>query len=237
VNTLLAQAPAAAQKPAPASDSSTQLALAQPSSVAAPKPPTLAKVGDNWTYELVEGGKRKGDTITMKVAAIEGDRLQETMTRASVRGFGATRTFKPGFDPEAGIQETELPGSFFLLEFSPYITAEGAPPLGKEWKNVAVDLTLKGSGSLRVRTAMNIRVIGEERVRVPAGEFRTVRVEAQSRAYLEARKDGSEPSVVLTYWYSPEVRRAVKVSSKTFAPSGRPDPENTLELAGYQQSR
>jgi hypothetical protein len=49
-----------------------------------------------------------------------------------------------------------------------------------------------------------LRVRGEERVKVPAGKFNAVKIEARSDARGPAR-------FLLTYWYAPDIKRIVKM--------------------------
>src|SRR4029453_13568073 len=108
LNTLLAQAPPPSQTPATA-NAPAQVALAPPSGVSASPPGAVARVGDNWTYDLVEGGwtKRRVGTVTITVTALDGDQIWDRVTRAEFRRFGVIRDFKVGFDPQAGLRETE----------------------------------------------------------------------------------------------------------------------------------
>jgi hypothetical protein len=58
--------------------------------------------------------------------------------------------------------------------------------------------------------AATIRVVGLERVSVPAGSFDTFKVEVSGR-YRQKRDDGRRGSGTFknVYWYSPEVKREV----------------------------
>ena len=71
--------PLAASAPMPpasgATSASTQVALAQPGGISMPRS-VAAKVGDNWTYGLIENGKRQVDMVTVVVAAVEGDQIR-----------------------------------------------------------------------------------------------------------------------------------------------------------------
>ena len=234
MNTLLAQAPAPGRKPSPAT-SPTQVALAQPSAVVSGSASTIARVGDVWSYDLLMNGRRQKDKLTITVTGVEGDRIEERVTRTGFRSFGAARTFKAGFDPSQVPQETLLPGGSYLFEFSPYIAAAGVPGPGREWKDIPVEISFGGfDGSARTRTTLTVQAVAEERVRVPAGEFSTVRVEAKTPRINQSWRT---VGLTLTYWYSPELRRTVKMSRRLFSSYGNDGGEDTLELAGYQAAK
>jgi hypothetical protein len=140
------------------------------------------------------------------------------------------RSFRGGFDPEAPFQDAALPGQYFLVEFSPYLFPADAPPVGKEWPKLEREITLNKNPPQRVRMPLTMRVLGKETLQVPAGEFGTVVLEARGRSAA-----GDE--VIFTYWYSPEVRRAVKIRRReTSGPAGKGSDES-FELVGFQQTK
>ena len=216
-----------------AANALTQVAMAQPST-ATPASASVARTGDSWTYNLLENGKKVIDTVTMTITEADDNRILDKITRGNARSFGAARIFRPGFNPDASFQETELPGKYMLVEFSPYIAAANVPALGAEWTNLDADLTLRDSNGSKVRVSMSIRAAVEEHVRVPAGEFNTMRIEARGK-----RSDATSDSqnFLLTYWYSPEVRRPVKISLRQPSKLGGNSSSDVLELLGYHQSR
>jgi hypothetical protein len=238
MDTLLAQAPASGRKSA---NAPTQVALATPSSIATPASTALARVGDTWTYNLMEGGwnKRLIGSVTITVTAVDAERIQEKVTRADYRSFGIARTFKTSFDPADGIQEIALPGKYFLVEFSPYTTAAGIPKPGGEWKEVEAEVTVYvGPVAPRVRTLLSVRAVGEERVRVPAGEFSTVKVEVKSRPITVFALDlRATANLELNYWYSPDIRRVVKISRNQFSSFNATTGNYDFELASFQSAK
>jgi hypothetical protein len=210
----------------------TQVALAQPSSVASPAQPSIVRVGDSWIYE-VRTGKRNADTLTITVTTVDGDRIHEKVTRGNARGFSATRTFKAAFDATEPFQELELPGGLLLIEFAPYSAPGGGPPLNQEW-GLTAKLSAAGGRTFKATTRMDMRVVGEERIRVPAGEFNAVRVQARSgRLFME---QGNSNEVVCTWWYSKEMRRVVKFSrQEIYTENASRGTLDTFELASYRQ--
>ncbi len=233
----LAEARMSAAKPQPrpsspaAAAAPAQVALAQPGGMSKPRS-IAAKVGDNWTYSLIENGKRQVDMVTVAITAVDGDQVQEAVNRVAVRQSATTRTFSARFDPQAAFQEVELPGKYLLVEFSPYFLIAEPPRTGTEWSSPEADLTLDKAAAQRVRTRMSVRVLGQERIQVPAGEFTATRIEARSATGTAADRD-----VVYTYWYSADVRRTIKISRRQLGAGGGKGSEETLELLGFQQTR
>jgi hypothetical protein len=218
-------------KPQAAKPSSppTQVALAEPVSVAQSSRP-LVKVGDTWTYGLIDSRKRQLDLVTVSVMNVRGDQIEETVNRVGVRQTGVVRTFRGGFDPEAALNSAELPGQYFLVEFSPYLFAADIPQPGKEWPKLDREVTLNKNPPQRVRLPMTMRVVGKETIQVPAGEFSTVRLEARG-------KSPAGDEVVFTYWYSPDVRRAVKISRRETLVAPGKSTEESFDLVGFQQTK
>ena len=139
------------------------------------------------------------------------------------------------FDPQQPAQETPLPGGVYLVEFSPYIPAAGVPGAGKDWENVPVELTFSGAyDKQKHQTSATVRAVAEERIRVPAGTFNTVRVEVETRKMNLSWKS---TWLVLTYWYSPERRRTVKISWRLYSTYAIDNTEDMLELVSFQPGK
>jgi hypothetical protein len=232
MNSLLAQAPA--PKPKATISPPTQVAIAEPSKAALPRSDSIVQVGDSWTYDYLSG-RRKVDKVTMTVTESNQDRIVETVARTAFRSEVRTRSFKAGFDPAQQVQETELPGKLFLLELSPYVAEAGIPAPGKSWEDVKGFVTAPGlnSGKGRAVIGFTVRSAGEEIVQVPAGRFATVRVEARSASFVDP---GATHVIHMTYWYSPQVRRPVRMSFRIASTHPTQAFEDSLELASYKQS-
>ena len=216
MDTLLAQAPAPGTKASSASNAPTQVALAEPNSLGSSRAAALVKLGDNWTYDLVEGEwlTRRVDTVTITVTGLDGDQIRDRVTRAGFRSYGATRTFKAGFAAEVVAQETELPGKYYLMEFSPYTAPADVPIPGKEWKRAEADVNVLIGSVHKVRTTLNVRALSEERVRVPAGEFTSVKVQVRSDPITVFWGATTAVQLEWVYWYSQQLRRVVKMTRR-----------------------
>jgi len=186
-----------------------------------------ARVGDLWSYLLSVDGDRQLEPITLKLVSVNDQRLGESATFGNARVPDAERAFRPGFHLENGFRETILAENAVLTEFAPYVFPGEAPQVSAQWPDVDADILLSKFDSDKTHVSMSIRVMGSERVHLPAGDFSAVRVEARSKP----------AGVVLTYWYSAEVRRAVKIVRRQLSVDGGLPSEQIFELAGYQQSR
>jgi hypothetical protein len=221
----------AAKKPAA---TPTQVALAQPSTAAAGIQRSAINVGDSWTYNLMQGTKRKLDTVTATVTAVRDGIVEEQLTREQAR-FSAKRSFAAGFDPQQPLQETQLPGMFFLPEFSPYVSDTGLPAPGKDLGQIEARVSTDASADANFKTVtkFSVRSVRQERIKLPAGDFDTVRVELVSvplgpPAYGQLR---------FVYWYSPDVPRVVKVLRQRLSADMPETGSDSFELASYRRAQ
>lgn len=83
----------------------------------------------------------------------------------------------------------------------------------------------------RVQRRLNIRIAGWEDITVPAGKFRTLRVEVKG-TNLFTGLERAQP-FTQTWWYAPEVNRHVKYVYD----SGRPLLHQAEELTGYRLNK
>jgi hypothetical protein len=193
----------------------------------------LPKVGDTWTYNMFDRG-RKADTLTVSIAGVSPEgRITEKLARGKFPNFSANRTFEPEFNPRA-YQEIETPGQMYLPEFSPYI-APDASMICKNWDDLTPSLVAGMSDTRREVWSMKMQVLGSERIRVPAGEFMTIKVEGVTDTHVYQGRGGG--SLRLTYWYAPQVKRTIRITRELrgFATNGgQRGQEDIYELANYK---
>ena len=164
--------------------------------------------GDIHVYRLLNGyNKETRGKLTYQVTQVEGDRVTVSVTPDN---------------PEAGRQRTEVytrEGNWMAHEVEnhgqkvPYEFAEAYPafvfPLeqGKSW-SIRVKATVPDEQRPR-SVRVDGKVIGSERIRVPAGEFDTIRVRRTvypgDHAFML-----SETYVMETDWYAPALGRVVR---------------------------
>jgi hypothetical protein len=209
----------------------TALALASPSGMdPSATNPALPKVGDSWTYNVLNGGHMV-DTLTIAIAGSSATQITETLTRGGSKSFKGERMFGVQFYPTNGFKESELPGRFFLAEFSPYV-APAPGDLGSEWKGIPASLTLSLAGKVREDWNLKVKVLGNEHIRVPAGDFEAIKVEAISDTHRWA--DMGDGFVRLVFWYAPDTKRTVKMVRRLESSKIINSYTDVYELAHYE---
>jgi len=81
---------------------------------------------------------------------------------------------------------------------------------------------------------MKLRVVGREKVQVPAGEFEATKVEAES---TWSSPIGGAKEIQLTFWYAPKIGRTVKMPRviKDWASRTGNDEVDEYMLASYSE--
>jgi hypothetical protein len=106
-----------------------------------------------------------------------------------------------------------------------------APAVGARWEHVSAVVTFRGVGLSKAKTSLTIVVVGRERVRVPAGEFESLRVDAVSPAVNFSAKHAS---LRFTYWYSTTLQRGVRISRRQYCTHPGDNSEDVLELVSFR---
>jgi hypothetical protein len=200
--------------------------LGEPAAPAAPAAKSTHRwpsAGDTWTYRLTEPRRTDGPKMrnyTVKVAAASA---------ASILEQYAIDGGPKGEWTHKGERQVLTLGK---PVFSPYFL-------------VFSDMTSGTLGRLQIAdpacTATYVceasgRVVTTERLRVPAGEFDTVKVEIRQnwRPMQISGQMSSSGGSTLTVWYAYATKRAVKVTSRaSFGYQGPLDTDFDLELASY----
>jgi hypothetical protein len=178
-------------------------------------------VGDSWTYRVTRVGRERA-TQEVKLASVTADTLVEELLE---QGAAQRLEHRRG---------TYLAPAGSLTVFSPYLPI--LQPL-----SLTPGLQLRVD-NLDARTcnagwtcSARARVLGRERVQVPAGTFEATRIEiTQSWTSPSQTNDrGESVQRTLSVWYAPEVKRAVRTISRGTA-SAFVDTQYELELTSYQ---
>lgn len=162
------------------------------------------RVGDRWKYRLLDGGRPVG-TVVVELTETRNNSVQERITREDERKLLVERVVDAQFNPIRFLDAVTSPGGFQLAEMSPYVSAEQGPKPGQRWTNIPASFQFKSG---RKSILMQAKVVKQERVRVPAGEFDTTLVEAtgnDNSASIYVR-------VTCRFWYAAKVKRSVKMS-------------------------
>jgi hypothetical protein len=186
--------------------------------------------GDRWRYRQLDGRRPVG-TVNVEVIEVGSGRVRERITKDGSAGFSVEREVVPEFSASAFVPSLPVPGGYTLLELSAYFPPGTDLASSKVPTQVSGDLTLLSHGKRNL--VWNIRVMGREKVRVPAGEFDAWRIDAVSDT--ETRHG----VIKFTYrtWYSPAMQRTVKTFLDMNSPVGVEKSNETLELAAVEKAK
>jgi len=186
----------------------------------------IPKVGDSWTYRLTEPDRRDGPTQRSYVVTVGAANRNEILDQVAVGGGNSM-----GTRHTRGVRLFAQPAGIF----SPYLMVFDKHRAGSGLGTIGIaDPACSGPYLCEVSG----RVVGEETVSVPAGTFAATKVVVE-QAWRPALGGGAAGSGgagarVITVWYSPEVRRAIKYSSRLSFGDAPPMEANfDLELASY----
>ena len=225
----VAVAPATA--PPVAAAPATAPPVTAPVAPSAALPAVLPRVGDTWEYRM----RSKWATVPPRtyahlVTAVSAREVTETMSLVASPDGAAARQ---AFTPDTRFVEWRGRG-FYLLEFNPFLDAFGG------LQNAAALSALPAmpaENPLQAGWYGRARIRGSESVTVPAGTFKSLKVEIDSnRAPTEGLGSRSSEPVrtLLTLWYAPEVKRTVKMVRIVLTEEGKHLDEDTYELVRYR---
>ena len=183
--------------------------------------------GDTWTYRTrgkwATSPKR---TIIYEVENVASGVITERYLEISpTDSAGPAKRSRAG---DAAIVDWGAAG----WEFSPWLAAGNDHPESRRWRGFSAP-AMNGEWGNWSTTAS---VRGRSRVTVPAGTFTTLVVEATaSRAKSGGRAQAMlEPvQVKFTVWYSPKVKRYVKMERSVISASRDEIEQDTFELVEY----
>ena len=206
-----------------------------------PKPPVvmtsatrMPQPGDSWTYRLSyprlrgEWGQpdRAPATHVVTISEMKDGKIVDLL---SVDGGSQT--------PTSHSNEVYLvPQGISIL--SPYLVAfRDLPAYGSVGSIKILDTPCTNAYGCRATG----RITGREKVRVPAGEFNTIKVVVEENWWPASSGVGNATlgrmngGRTLTVWYAPEVKRAVKFASRIIVGDvPAVEPTFDLELVSYQ---
>jgi hypothetical protein len=173
-------------------------------------PPPQVKAGDFWEYSVRDGytGFDRG-LVRYEVTRVEPGRVVVDVVHDGVTID--THVYAPGWQ---GI-EHPLP-NLQRFRYEPAFPALVYPlEPGQRWR--AVVTSTDPQTGRTYRTHVHGRVLGWERVKVPAGEFDALRVQRQVFAG-NAEYFRTQEEIIETEWYAPAIGRSVmsQASSQHF---------------------
>jgi S1-C subfamily serine protease len=183
--------------------------------------------GDRWRYRLLDG-KRNVGMVNIDVMETGNGRVRERITRDGSPGFVVEREVSTEYQTSAFQPLVTLPGGYQILELSAYVPPGAEPDTAVTSRETPGNVRINQMG---VRsTVWAVKLVGRERVRVPAGEFDAWRIDASSNVNMQY----GETRLRYSVWYSPESRRAVKIHLATLWPIQTQSTFETLELAAHE---
>lgn len=148
------------------------------------------KVGDQWRFEVHLG---------TGPSTVKTQGLTQVITSVTPAGIECTDNgSKLVLTPDLNLIESSSSkhSDMRLLSFPLEV--------GKQWRST--DDTQEKILGYEGRTTWSVAVVGYEKVRVPAGEFDSFKLEAKGRWTLGAHSG----DITKTYWYAATVRAVVK---------------------------
>jgi TIR domain-containing protein/centrosomal CEP192-like protein len=198
--------------------------------LARPIPATAgqARVGEIWTYQTrgmwPTSPKRR---LQFVVRAVDGSNVTEELRQLQPEGRGTEQKRSRG--GEAGFLGWTEAGS----EFSPYLGTRLKWTGDESWSNIATpdfDSNWRNWHS-------SAKMVGQEKVQVPAGNFRTWKVEVwSSRAATGSRTQAELEPVRIRYlvWYAPQLARYVRMERKILSAGSTTMEEDIFELSAHR---
>jgi len=230
----LARARLAALAAPAASRASTAPAATTSLSSISPGPP---QAGDSWTYRLsfprLRGefgqipGLRVPRIFVARVASVSDSEIVDELS-VDGQAVPAVRHGKGGYLVEQGVSV-----------FSPYL-AVFINDLSQQTRLGAVEIFDPGCGPKYFCEA-KARIAGIETISVAAGRFTAIRITVEeawrpvSSSVVGTQSAGMNGGRMLTAWYVPELKRAVKYASRRTVGDLPPiEPTFDLELVSYR---
>ena len=198
--------PALAVLIAMAATLSLSLSLCAPASAA----PTA---GDIYVYRVVNGYNNETvGTLQHEVTSASATQGQAVAVTPDTRDLGLPRTEIYAADGQWLRHPLDSHGLATDYEFTTALPALQTPAAGKSW-SVRVNATALPH-SVRRSVRIDGDVLGNERIRVPAGEFDTVKL--RRIIYAGDRGDfKTETRVVEIDWYAPALGRSVRTETRS----------------------
>jgi hypothetical protein len=169
----------------------------------------------------------------VEIIAVRQAIATERITYDRSKGFVKERTVETGFHPQKFQALAALPGGYQLLELSPYIDPDLEFKAGQKWKDVSGDFAPQGGSSSHTEIS-TVSITARETVRVPAGEFKTWKIESVSESFYH----GNHFFVAkCTFWYAQEIKRAVKMMLFYKSPADNYSSIQTFELQSFEQGK
>lgn len=163
------------------------------------------KVGDRWTYQLLDNltGEIKGSaTLTIfEVTDTEIHQKVQIKTKAPINRVEYLDRQLNTIDN--GVYQWKPSTSFFRFPLT----------IGKEWSQQYESVAI--SHESKTRHNISAKVVAFEKVKVPAGEFDAFKIEYTIRSISTSDADRADSYTKTVRWYSPGVKQVVKQETES----------------------
>jgi len=188
----------------------------------------MPKPGDRWTYAIMSGTRRVR-TVLVQITESSGNTVREHITVDGFKTFRADRSVVVGEElkPVQFQDPLVLPGGYQMAEMAPYLAPSTAFHVGQRWDAIPAVFW-------KSTVMFQVRVVGRETVRVPAGEFNAWKIEATGDG--PPYQTNVPLRIVCTFWYASDLLRSVKMRvlyDSTIATSVSQD---VYELVAFEPS-
>jgi hypothetical protein len=184
------------------------------------------KTGDRWVYRLLDR-KRSMGAVSIEIVETGNGTVRERITKEGSPGFVVEREVSAVFPTRSFQPLVVLPGGYQLIELAAYFPPGSELTSETQLGRIPGEVTIPQAGKRRV--LWQTKVIGTERVRIPAGEFQAWKVQAETKVKIHH----GDIRLVCNLWYSPSVQRPLKVSLNSIWPITTQSTEEALELIEF----
>ena len=192
----------------------------------------LPQPGATWDYTYTQVGvaSRRFD-YTVRATRVDGSTVQELLAVP-----GRPAMVDALSQEQSEFRTVSVPGASPLVEFSPYFLASGTFREGAPLLQPLLQIAGYPTGTTpHLAWKYDARYAGWEDVVTPAGKFRALQVQItgnRSRTLYEPFVSNTG-RFVYRLWYSPEVRRYVRIQHETWSMSDKPYGSEIVVLVKY----
>jgi hypothetical protein len=186
--------------------------------------PKYPRIGDYWVYKYVDTTTKLEKKARIEIADVSKEGIVETSD------LGGDDSFQREYKAPAQIVWNRL-----WHEFSPYVQSFEALQSTKAWNSLPAD-AIASCRQPGANCRLEGRVVGVEQVSTAAGTFEATKVVFDLYGILNNRGSASGSALgwrELTYWYSKQVKRVIKVTSRTRR-GVTIDPDYDVEMVSYK---
>lgn len=193
--------------------------------------PGMPAEGTVWTYSFLERiWSRRQIEVTVRAVRVDGALVEEAVTASGAKDLRRVVNAR-----EVRFVETALSSSMSVVESAPYlVAANGGQPPGSVPQIHGYPV---GAAALPGWTT-TAQIQGWDRVTVPAGTFRALRVQVSGkRSAPIGGRNSFAGRFEMSVWYAPEVKRIVRQEQRIWtadAVSPTLAADEILELISYR---